>query len=179
LLENKKMECIHTRNIKISTFESDQGGIIVEGELIDDRLKPGFSPAGDERPPKTVHHMKVRMWIDGQPLTIKEIEAEMPGIPHKECAQTRKSLDRIRGMSIVTGFTMKIKDVLGGINGCAHLTALVITMAPAAIQGFWAHYSRKPVDENVPSGSIRRFLGNTCWVWRKDGPLFPKLFSRD
>ena len=177
LLEKCKKENIHTRNIKISTFESSQGGIIVEGELIDDRLKSGYSPTGEERPPQIVHHMKIRMWLDGQPLSIKEIEAEMPGIPHKECGETRKSLDRIKGMSIVTGFTMRIKDILGGVNGCAHLTSLLTSMAPAAIQGYWAHYSRKPVDKDLSSDLMGQFLADTCWVWRKEGPLFKKLLN--
>ncbi|MBW1984569.1 MAG: DUF2889 domain-containing protein [Deltaproteobacteria bacterium] len=177
LLEKCKRESVHTRNTKISTFESDQGGIIVEGELIDDRLKSGYSPTGEERSPQIVHHMKIRMWLDGQPLSIKEIEVEMPGIPNKECAETRKSLDRIKGMSIVTGFTMRVKDILGGINGCAHLTALLISMAPVAIQGYWAHYSRKPVDKDLSSDSMRQFLVDTCWVWRKEGPLFKKLLN--
>lgn len=177
LLEKHKKEKVHKRNINISTYNCDKGGIIIEGELIDDRLTSGFSPTGEKRPPKKIHHMMIRMWIDGQPLSIKEIEAEMPGTPNKECTETRKSLDRIKDMSIVTGFTMKVKDILGGINGCAHLTALLIAMAPAAIQGYWANYSRKPVDKDLSSDAMRQFLVDTCWVWRKDGPLLKKLFQ--
>lgn len=176
LLENYKNEAVHKRDIKISTFECDKGGIIVEGELIDNRLRTDFSPADEKRSTKTIHHMKIRMWIDGQPLKIKEIEAEMPGIPYKECAETCKSLDRIKGMSIVTGFTMKVKDILGGINGCAHLTALLIAMAPAAIQGYWSHYSRNLMNEKDSSDSMRKFLVDTCWVWRKEGALFNNFF---
>ena len=175
-LENQKRENVHTRNIKISTYESDQGGIIVKGELIDDRLTPGYSPTGEERPAQTVHHMKIWMWIDGHPLSIKEIEAAMPGVPHKECVETRKSLDRIKGMSIVTGFTMKVKDILGGTAGCAHLTALLIAMAPAAIQGYWAYFSKTPDYKELSSDSMKQFLVDTCWVWRKDGELFQKLY---
>ena len=177
LLDKHKMERVHTRNIKISTFECDKGGVIIEGELIDDRLKFGFSPTGEERPPQIVHHMIIRMLIDGQPLSIKDLEAEMPGIPNKECAETCKSLDRIIGMSIDTGFTMKVKDILGGVKGCAHLTALLIAMAPAAIQGYWAHYSRKPGDKVLASNSMKQFLVDTCWVWRKDGPMLEKLLQ--
>ncbi len=73
LLAKSKTKCVHTRNITISTFDCDKGGIILEGELIDDRLTSDFSPAGEERPPKIIHHMKIRMWIDGQPLSIKDI----------------------------------------------------------------------------------------------------------
>ena len=39
LLDKYKNEVVHTRNIKISTFGSDKGGIIVEGELIENRSK--------------------------------------------------------------------------------------------------------------------------------------------
>lgn len=50
-----------------------------------------------------------------------------------EVVHPRKSLDRINGMSIVTGFTIKVKDTLGSINGRTPLTALFIAMAPVAI----------------------------------------------
>ena len=51
LLEKRKKECVHTRNIKISTFENDQGGIIVEGELIEDGSNPVIQqPEKNDRP---------------------------------------------------------------------------------------------------------------------------------
>jgi len=48
-LERYKKEEVHTRHIKISTFATDKGGVILEGELVDDRLKPGFRGINGQR----------------------------------------------------------------------------------------------------------------------------------
>ncbi|MBW1813368.1 MAG: DUF2889 domain-containing protein [Deltaproteobacteria bacterium] len=96
LLEKCKRESVHTRNTKISTFESDQGGIIVEGELIDDRLKSGYSPTGEERSPQIVHHMKIRMWLDGQPLSIKELRLKCRVFRTKNARKHAKVLTELK-----------------------------------------------------------------------------------
>ena len=72
-------------------------------------------------------------------------------------------------------YTEMVKKLAGGSKGCAHLTALFIAMAPAAVQGFWAHYSQKPIQGDAPHEAMRKFLVDTCYVWRKDGPLMQEL----
>jgi hypothetical protein len=45
-------------------------------------------------------------------------------------------------------------------------------MAPAAVQGFAAHRSRKPYDFDPQQAKlILKFLINTCHAWREDGPF--------
>jgi len=39
-----------------------------------------------------------------------------------------------------SSFTMKVKRVIGGKNGCAHLTSLIIAMGESAVQGYWSAY---------------------------------------
>jgi hypothetical protein len=170
-LYNTKKQKIHTRRIEIATHEGGADSIIVEGVLVDERLENSFRPTGESYPPGTVHHMIIRMEVRGPKLVIDDIEVEMPTVPMPECRETLDSLLPIKGLPIVSGFTNRVKDLVGGAKGCAHLVALITAMASAAVQGAWAAMTSKPRDPaTFLPGAVER-IKDTCRVWRSDGPL--------
>jgi hypothetical protein len=65
---------------------------------------------------------------------------------------------------------MKVKRVVGGKNGCAHLTSLVIAMGETAVQGYWAAYGVEKGRARVREQDLKKFI-NTCYLWREDGPI--------
>jgi hypothetical protein len=169
---------IHTRQIDIATYEGSGDAIIVEGTLRDERLFDSYMATGGKRPPGTIHHMIIRMVVRGPRLVIEDIEVEMPTIPHDACIETLACLDPIRGMSIVSGFTAKVKALVGGTKGCYHLSCLLNAMAPAVVQGAWSALAREPIDlDNYKQMGLER-VKNTCWVWREDGPLIQQWRAR-
>jgi hypothetical protein len=166
-----KGQKIHTRQIDVATYDGASDSIIVEGVLRDERLLDTYRPAGEVHPPGTIHHMIIRMEVKGPQLVIADIEVEMPTIPHDACIETLTSLAPIKGVPIKSGFTAKVKDLVGGVKGCCHLFSLLTAMAPAAVQGAWSAAARKPIDPEryMPMALAR--VKNTCRVWREDGPL--------
>jgi len=46
-------------------------------------------------------------------------------------------------MAIAKGFTARVKNLVGGNKGCAHLVELLLAMAPAAIQGYASYQAVK------------------------------------
>jgi len=177
LLEKMQKESVHSRQIEIVTSAYKEEGIIIQGTLKDDRLKPHYNIEGQQIDPFTVHHMVIRMLVSGKELLIKEIEAEMPGVPREECSETIKSLDKIKGWKIAPGFTERVKAEISGTAGCAHLSTLLLAMAPAAVQGYWACLSLKPLDKKIPPQVLEQYLIDTCWVWRRDGDRAKALFK--
>jgi hypothetical protein len=172
--KDKKQE-IHTRRIDITTYEGGFDSIFVEGVLTDERLVNSFRPTGERYPPGTVHHMIIRLKIQGPKLVIEDIDVEMPTVPRQECLETLESLLPIKGIPIVSGFTGRVKDLVGGTKGCAHLVALLTAMAPAAVQGAWVAMTRKPGDPaTYLPGAVER-IKNTCRVWRSDGPMMKDI----
>jgi Protein of unknown function (DUF2889) len=161
---------IHTRQINVATYKCAPDTFIVEGVLKDDRLADSYGPTGKRRPPGTVHHMIIRMQVKGPKFIIEDIEVEMPTLPNEFCIETIKCLDPIKGMNIVSGFTSKVKRLVGGVKGCVHLVALLTAMAPAAFQGVYSGMGHK-----IKGPIIAERLENTCWVWRTDGPLMRLL----
>ncbi|MFZ5569410.1 MAG: DUF2889 domain-containing protein [Thermodesulfobacteriota bacterium] len=170
-------EKIHTRNIDVSTYSMGEKCIIVEGILRDDRLKPYYRMTGEQHPPHTVHCMAIRMQVSGDDLTITDITARFDSFPQADCPKTAGSLTQLIGWKIAPGFTQKVKNLIGGNTGCAHLTALLMAMAPAAVQGYWSNRSQKPRDENIPVEIMNQFLIDTCWVWRREGPLAQSILA--
>jgi len=170
-LKQEKGEKIHTRNIKIETYGHDDKSIIVQGELVDERLKPYYNIKGERCQPCIIHHMIIRMLIEGEAITIKKVETEIDTIPRQECMETITSLEKIIGMNISAGFTKQIKDILGGVNGCTHLTSLVISMAPAAVQGYFSYIAEKPLARGFSSDLIQQYIVNSCQVWKEGGAL--------
>jgi hypothetical protein len=163
-------QIIHARKIDISIYEGDSDSIILEGILRDERLLDSYLISGKMYPSGTLHHMIIRMEVRGPKLVIEDIEVEMPTIPHNVCAETIESLKLVKGLAIVSGFTSKVRKLVGGTKGCNHL-ALLTAMAPAAVQGAWSAMVREPVDsEGYMPAAIKR-VRNTCWIWREDGPL--------
>ena len=167
---NIKKPKIHSRRIDISTYEGDSASIIVEGVLHDERLAISYRPTGESLPPDTVHYMIIRMEVRGSKLVIEDIDVEMPTVPNQECLETLDSLIPLKGLPIVSGFTNRVKDLVGGNKGCAHLVALITAMASAAVQGAWVAMTSTPRDPaTYLPGAVDR-IKDTCQVWRSDGP---------
>jgi hypothetical protein len=170
-IKDRKQQQVHNRKIDIYTYEYDQTAVVVEGRLTDNRFRSTFYFNGDSRPPGIVHDMIIRMIVRGPNLTIEDIDVEMVGVPRDVCRQTRGSLEPVKGMKISSGFTEKVKAKVGGAKGCSHLVALLLAMAPAAIQGSWTAVTQHPIDPTNYSDKALEFLENTCWIWRADGEL--------
>jgi hypothetical protein len=174
-IDKTETQKIHSRGIEIATYEGGSDSIIVEGVLTDERLANSYRPSGEALPPGTVHHMIIRMEVRGPKLVITDIEVEMPTVPMQECRETLDSLTPIKKLPIVSGFTNRVKDLVGGAKGCAHLVALITAMASAAVQGAWAAMTSKPRDPaTFLPGAVER-IKDTCRVWRSDGPMFNNI----
>jgi hypothetical protein len=171
-IDTDKHEKIHTRRIEVATYDCGQDGIIVEGKLKDDRLHEIYRSTGDHVPPGRVHYMVIRMHVRGPNLTIEDIEVDMPTVPYEECIATLTSLEPVKGMRIASGFTNDVKELVGGPKGCAHLVALLVSMASAAVQGAWTAVSGRPAEQSGYRDRAIQAIVDTCRVWRKDGPKF-------
>ncbi len=177
LLEQRTGEKVHSRTLEILTYPAGDRGILVTGELVEKRLRPyyDYGVSGEIRSPHTVHHMIIRMLIEGLTFAITQIEVEMPGVPRDACLETARCLNRLVGMNIAAGFTLKARDAVGGRRGCAHLLALLAAMAPAAVQGFWVHHAAQPMANDTSSRLMEQYLIDSCWVWRREGPMAQDL----
>lgn len=164
---------IHQRKIEIRTYPLENRQLIVEGRLTDDRLVTGFHWDGRPRTPGIVHQMIIRLLIGQWPPTILEAEAEMEDVPHELCRTMEESVQKIVGLPIAAGFSDQVRERLGGVAGCSHLTHLILAMGPAVLHGYWTQHSRqpRPVPKSLEEVQGLPILINSCHLWQEGGPL--------
>ncbi len=172
----------HERVITMSTFTRGDNHIVVVGRLYEVRMKDYYLFTGEKKPAGPLHDLTITMLVKVPELLIEDIESAMTAVPREDCHAMADCLDRLRGMSIEQGFTLKVRSLLSGVKGCTHLTHLLITMAPAVMQGFWAVTAQKAPHERGDL-SVERIAGvlqglkNSCYAWREDGPALKRLKS--
>lgn len=161
-------ELVHNREISIRTYDLGDHCILIEGGLTDHRYRPRPDEVLERG--KVVHEMVARLKVRGPGMVIEEAVAEMPHHPREQCPVVLPWIGNLQGLRIATGFSMKVKDIIGGTKGCAHLTSLVIAMGPSAVQGYWAAYGVEKAKMSLCEEAVRKVI-NTCYVWREDGPI--------
>jgi hypothetical protein len=171
----EKKQKIHTRTIDINIYEGAGNNIVVEGLLKDQRPLETYRFSGETLPPGTIHHMIIKIAVRLPELLIEDIDVTMPTVPHEVCMETLDCLTPVKGLSIVSGFTRKIKALAGGPRGCNHLLALLTAMAPAAVQGAFSLAASKPKNPETKDLGNKERLKNTCWAWREGGPLIKMI----
>ncbi len=172
-MEQKKGKLVQSRKIELNVFDLGDHKVLVEGKLLDTRT----SVNPEETRTGIIHDLIGRIWVQGPNLTISAVEAEMPHIPQQECTEVLPGMQRLVGVKIVTGFTQKVKDLIGDVNGCFHMMNLFMAMGPVAVQGYRAIYGRKPGARSLDN-PIYSHLVNSCYFWRKDGPHVSYLASK-
>ena len=176
-------EKAHQRTITVTTYKAGPGKAVVEGRLVDRRIKENFLLTGEKSPAGDFHDMIVRLLIDTPGLTIEDVEVELVKVPREECSELYDSLSVIKGVRISKGFTQKMKSLLGGAKSCSHLRELVEAIGPAVIQGVYSIMTGTAsalsdlMDDPQMRKGLAHSLVNSCYVWREDGPEFKKVFG--
>ncbi len=168
---------VHSRLMEVRTYPAEEGRLVVEGRLRDERFVTGYHWNGEAFTPGVVHNLAVRFLVAEVPPVILDAEAEMLDVPNQHCPETLNSIEAMKGLSIVSGYGEEVRRRMGGVKGCAHLTQLVMVMGTAALHGAWIAGSRKP--RPVPA-TPEAFAGlsqlvNSCRLWREDGPILAEL----
>ena len=171
-------DIIHDRIIETTTYYVDEEHILCAGKLRETRHMDYYKFTGEKVEAGILHGLTILLLLKVPSLVIEEIEVTMDKVPRFECMEVEQCLAPIKGMAITTGFSSRVREIAGGAKGCTHLLHLIITMAPAVMQGFWAsrfREKRNTVSSKEAPQKMGYSLKNTCYVWREEGPAFQKL----
>ncbi|MFP4475515.1 MAG: DUF2889 domain-containing protein [Desulfatibacillaceae bacterium] len=166
-------EPVHRRNLDISTYPAGEGRVVVEGWLKDERLVEIYRHwDNNPREAGVVHWFCARLLVGDWPMTILDAEAEVRELPSDECVEVLDSIKRVVGLRISPGYSEEVRGLMGGAQGCSHLTHLVIVMGPPALHGFWTTFARhpRPMPTSLDEVEGLKYLVNSCALWTPDGP---------
>ena len=158
-------ERVHTRTITLDGYSRSDGLIDIEGEIKD--VKTYDFPNRDRgviHANEALHHMKVRIAID-EDMTIREAEAETIAGPYHICPSATRVFDRLVGLTIAPGWRNRVRQAIGGVEGCTHITELmgpVATVAYQTLYGEKARTRRETPGEDNPLKKEHDALINSC-----------------
>lgn len=168
---------IHNRSIEMKSYALDDDTILVEGWFREDRFQPVYDLTGEKIEKGPVHHMVIRLKLGGSPPTILDAEAQMEHVPLECCRSTLDTIQKVIGLEIRAGFLKKVRALMGGEQGCTHLTHLLTVMSQAAFQGHVTHQrrNRQPLPGSLESVEGIDSLLGSCRAWGQDGPKVKHL----
>ena len=171
-------EPIHTRAITCRGYRRADGLWDIEGHLKDTK-----SYAFDNRhrgrivPGEPIHEMWLRLTVDDR-LTIVGAEAATEAGPFAICGAIAPTYTQLIGLRIGPGFSRKVKERLGGVHGCTHLTELTGPVATTAFQTIYPILAQRKDGTVDHRGDRARPppLLNTCHAFASDGQLAKDLW---
>lgn len=167
----KDIEPVHVREITMSTHVHPRAGLIVHGCLKDVRRVPVVDILGRPKEPGVIHHMTATLAIAPDPLRIVQAEAEMITVPTEFCPQTLDRVSNLAGLEVKSGFSRRIKEIVGGSEGCVHMCSLLTAMGTEIVHGWLTEKHSRCQEGVVDLEKIREnmFLVDSCLIWKKDG----------
>jgi hypothetical protein len=171
---------IHTRVVECKGYRRADGLWDIEGHITDRKT---YSYTSDERGEvkagEPVHDMWLRLTLNNK-LTVVAVEAVTDHAPYPAiCPGIAPDYQKIVGLSVGPGWTRAIKERVGGVQGCTHLTELLGPVATTAFQTIYPLLAREAKAKAAAAGQETRGpqpypLLNTCHSFRADGPVVAK-----
>lgn len=127
-------QALHRRAIEIQGYKREDGLYDIEGHLVDSKAYDFKVAAGVRHAGEPVHDMWLRITVDRE-LKIVDAAAAMDAMPYvDQCDQIVPAYKLLVGLAIRPGYHQRLKELLGGVRGCTHITELAGALATAAFQ---------------------------------------------
>jgi len=169
-------EPIHTRRLEMRGYRRDDGLWDIEGHLTDTKSYSFESEfRGEVRVGEPIHDMWLRLTVDDH-MTIRAVEAVTDESPYRVCPEIAPNFQRLVGLPIRAGFNAKVRELLGGVEGCTHLVEMIAPLATTAFQTIFPWRARAAAsDTQRPTGKRPRLL-DTCHAFDAQGELARRLW---
>lgn len=168
-----RREHIHTRQINFAGYEREDGLFDIEGHLVDTKTY-AFSNnwRGTIEPGQALHEMWLRVTVNDH-FEVIDIEAATDNSPFAMCPDITPVYKSLIGVTIGPGWRKAIRDRVGGVHGCTHLTELLSPLATVAIQTIrpLQNHRRRQADSDSRHFKGKPFVLNTCHAWAEHSPV--------
>ena len=169
LSEPSPRQPLHTRKLTFEGYLRDDGLFDIEGHLVD--TKPfdfeNTDRGGWIRQGESLHEMRIRVTIDKE-MRIQAAEAETEWSPFNTCPGGADTFSKLAGVQIGPGWNRKVRELIGGVNGCTHITEMLAQLATTAYQ---AMYSVRREEDRNREVTEKPPIIDTCHALRSDGPI--------
>ena len=170
---------MHRRTIECEGYLRDDGLWEVEARLVDVKPFPMSDRYRSLQADDPIHDIRLRLAVDDD-FKIHEAEATMSATPFPTCIAVEPVLRRLVGERIGKGWHKLIRQQLGKLESCTHLSEL---LGPAATTLFQTIGQGRTPEGGDPLADQRSstkppFFVNGCHSWRSDGPIVAELLPQ-
>ena len=165
----------HRRSIDVQIFARGNDLWEVDAHITDvrtseTRMATGLLPAGSP-----IHDMLLRLVVDER-FNVVEAGAETTAMPYPgECNSYGDLYGQLVGLNLLRGFRQAVKERLGGIKGCTHITELSQVLPTAVVQAF----AGQVIDTRGDSADSQQpFQIDRCHALRADGLAVKTYYPR-
>jgi len=158
----------HRRAIDVQVFSRGNGLWEVDATITDTKTRAVSTSEGQRAAGVPIHDMLLRIVVDEQ-LNIVEAGSETRWMPYTgQCDQHADAYQRLVGLNLMKSFRGALRERLGGVLGCTHITELAQTLPTAVIQAF----AGEVIDtRGNTEGASRPFQIDRCHALRSDGEV--------
>lgn len=176
----------HTRAIECRGYQRADGLWDVDAHLTDIKhFEIPLRERGRLAPGTFLHDMWLRLTVD-RDLVIRDAIAVTDAAPYRSCAEVNPWYTKLIGLRIASGWDRDVRERLGGVNGCTHLTELLRPMATAVVQTV-AFFGAQPGSGTpappVTEHALNPALVDSCHSYNRRGATlrthFPALAEPD
>ena len=115
----------HIRRYEAIGYLREDGLYDIEGHLTDEKTYPFDNRwRGTVVPGEKLHDMHLRLTINDD-MEIVAVEAATEASPFSLCSDITASYQQLVGLRIVSGFSRKALERIGGVKGCTHISELL------------------------------------------------------
>lgn len=178
---------LHTRTIDLTGYYRDDGLFDIEAHIVDRKTYSYDSQwRGVVASGHPVHDMSLRLSVDGD-LVVREVDVVMDVQPYDICSEVLDNFQRLVGLRIGAGWNKRVREAVGGVEGCTHLGELLGPLATVTFQTLSGDYPRElmgkpPRRRGAAAGGASDgesgaedgealFMLNGCHTWRSDSPV--------
>jgi hypothetical protein len=167
----------HTRAIRIDAYAREDGLWDIDANISDVKTRDVQAAAGVRPAGEPIHDLWLRLTIDTE-MRIVDVAAASDSTPYPgHCDTIAPDYRVLIGLNLMQGFRHELKQRLGGIAGCTHLTELAQILPTAAVQAFAGEVIRIR-DDGADGNATKPFQLDRCHALRSDGAAVAKYYPR-
>ena len=127
-------ELVHTRRVRYEGYRRADGLWDIEAHITDVKSHDCALRTGVRRAGLPIHDMVVRVTIDRK-FNVVDALAVSDAVPYPGgCETIGPAYRKLIGLNLVRKFRDGLKERMGGVQGCTHITEMLAGLPTAAIQ---------------------------------------------
>ena len=165
----------HRRQIDVQVYARGDGLWEVDALLTDTKTRDTAMIDGPRPAGTPIHEMLLRLVVDER-MTIVEAGSETRWMPYTgTCTEHGDAYARLVGLNLMQNFRQALRERVGGVLGCTHLTELAQVLPTAVVQAFVGEV----IDARGSTDGARQpFQIDRCHALRADGEVVRQHFPR-